>query len=397
MFAVDRIRGPLAFLAVTAALGLGAAHAQAQESSSQVAVQDSGPQYSRGRPPGHEGHKWENRNITLDSGAIRYTLKYSACVDPSHPASRAFEEGYIGMPAPTACNWYHSGFMFISINGQEVGICPMVDMRITEGGARGGFHMVWDTPEATVRLQFLLQAGANHLDSNLTWFPKPGKTVSAVALRLVCYPSYFTAWNHRQGDRHLITPRLDKREPETVELDPVKDTYLYYPDSIFDVAKGEGEGPCAMMLLPEEIKAGRVSIGGYAVTTYLQVAPEAKRVRLAFWDFAGKTNEEAVAYLKANGAVVRQALAAMDFRPQAVARLDLPLLQAEAAKALAEAGDDAAPYRPKIEAWLQKMADLKPKAEAGDWQAETDLVNTLSDYGALFWKVRIQALLNKPS
>jgi len=397
------IRAMTRLLLVCVVFGCGATGALAQaESPPQVAVQDSGPQYGSGRPAGHQGHKWENRNVTLDSGPIRYTLKYSACVDPSHPDSRVFEEGYIGMPGPAACNWYHSGFMFISLNGQEVGSYPLVDMRVTETGDRGGFHMVWDTPDATMRLQFLLRPGANHLDSNLTWVPKPGKTVSAVALRLVCYPSYFTSWNHRQGDRHLITPRLDEREPKTAELDPAQDTYLYYPDNIFDMAKGEGEGPCAMMFLPDrivgdpQIKSGRVNIGGYAVTTQLQVAPEAKRVRLAFWDFAGKTNAEAAAYLKANAATVQQELAALDFRPEPVAKLDVPRLTAEATKTLAEAGEDAKPYRAKVEGFLQKVADLKPRADAGDWKAEADLANVIGEYTTVMWKVRMQALLNRP-
>jgi hypothetical protein len=334
--------------------------------------------------------------VVLDSGIRCYTLKYSACVDPSHPGVRALEEGYVGMPTPTVANWYHSGFFFIRVNGQEVGELPLLDMRATERGPRGGCHLVWETPDARVRLQFLLAPGSERLLCQVTCTPKQDRRVESIEILLRCYPSFFTAYNKRQGDRTLITPRTEGHEPSTVTLEPAADTWLLYQDTVFDVAKGEGDGPCAMLFLPDEVAAGTVELTNYPVNTTLKAAPGTQRLRFAFWDFAGRTNAEALAFLREHGDAVRTELSAIDFRPADLARFDATAAPAELQALLGAAGEDGTRLKAEAEALVAKLVAAKTRAEGGDWAAEGEFAQASADYEALRWKLRIFGLLNSP-
>jgi len=383
-------------LAVLLLPALGGAAALAADSApaAGVSVRESGPTYRTGWREGHKDHKWEERSIGLDTGRALYTLKYSACVDPSHPGVRALEEGYIGMPTPTAANWYHSGFFFIRVNGKEVGEFPLADMRVTERGARAACHMVWDTPDARVRVQFLVKGGSERLLSQVTCVPVTGHTVESVEFKFTCYPSFFTAHHHRQGDRTLITPRTEAHEPSTTALDPVADTYLLFEDTVFDVAKGEGDGPCAMLFLPEPIAAGTVQLSNYPVQTTLKAAPGALRFRFVFWDFQKRTNAEAAAFLKENGAAARDELRQTEFRPELLVAFDAAGAQAELQGLLAAAAEDGQRLKAAGEGLMRKLTELRQRADADDWSAEAEFAAAYADYEAFLWKLRIYALLN---
>jgi len=362
-----------------------------------VTVRDSGTKTSIGGwKEGHKGHQWQEQSIALDSGKKCYTLKYRACADPSHPGARATEEGYIGMPTPSSANWYHSGFFFITVNGKDIGESPLIDMRVTETGARGACHMVWDTPDATVRVQFLLANGSDHLLSDVSWTAKPDKKVESINVRFNCYPSYFTSHNRRQGDRTVITPRIEKHETTSFDVAPNEDTYLLYLDGVFDVAKGEGDGPCAMMFLPEEIASGKINISNYPVGTNLKVVPAAKRLRFAFWDLMGTTNAVAKAYFKENASKLQQELRQTEFLPESILRFDPVASKAETDKLIADAKEDGVSLKVKTAELLKKMAELKTKAEANDWSASAEFAKIQPEFEALIWKLKIYALLNTP-
>lgn len=362
-----------------------------------VAVQEREPTYRSGWREGHQSHKWEERSVMLDSGKVAYTIKYSSCVDPSHPGVRVNEEGYIGMPTPCTANWYHGGFFFVRVNGQEIGESPLLDMRATERGERGACQLVWENAEARVRVQFLVTGGSERLLCQVTCLPKEGKKIDALEILCRCYPSYFTSHNRRQGDRTLITPRTEGHEPATVTLEPAADTYLFYQDGVFDVAKGEGEGPCAMLFLPDEIASGTVELTNYPVNTVLQAAPGVRRLRFAFWDFQGRTNADAAGFLKQHGAAVRDELRALDFRPPLLAAFDAGAIPGEMKALLAAAAADGERLRPDAEALVAKLLDIKLRAEQGDWAAEAEFAQQFADYEALRWKLRIYGLLNTPA
>jgi hypothetical protein len=359
-----------------------------------VSVSDSGSQIHPATYECTHGHKFETRLIHLDSGAVRYGFRYAGCLDPSHGDQRLAAEGNFGMPEPTSANWYWGGFLFLSVNGKEATRCPLADLRVIERGPRGAFQILWTHPEADVGLRLMLLPGANHVMVQLVWKPKPQAAIHSVSARLVCYPSFFTAPHHRRGDRHCRTPRIDKHEPETLKLLPDADTCLYYYDTIFDVAKGEGDGPCAALVAPGALQGGLVRIGDYAVTTELTLKPEAGQARLAFYDFTGHTNADAEGYLQAHARSDLAELISADFRPQAVRELQAERLRAEASRLLAAAADDAQPYRAQVNQFLARVAVLAPPAKQGDWKAEADLASVLAESSDLFWKLRAIAVLN---
>jgi hypothetical protein len=362
-----------------------------------VTVQERDPTYRSGWKDGHRDHKWEDRLVVLDSGKIAYTIKYSSCVDPSHPGLRVNEEGYIGMPTPSSCNWYHSGFLFVRVNGAEVGEVPLLEMRATERGARGACHLIWETATARVRVQFLLQSGAEALLCQVTCLPKEDKKVDSLEVMCRCYPSYFTSYNGRQGDRTLITPRREAHEPATVVLEPAADTYLLYQDGVFDVAKGEGEGPCAMLFLPEETASGTAELTNYPVSTTLKAAAGVLRLRLAFWDFKGRSNADAGLLLAQHAVAVRDDLRTLDFRPALLAAFAPATATAELRDLLRDAGEDGVRLKPAAEALLGKLVDIRQRVDADQWTAEAEFAKQFADYDAIRWTLRIYRLLNTPA
>lgn len=367
----------------------------AAEPSAEVSVHDSGSQIKPVTFECTAGHRAETRLITLDSGAAKYTFRYCGCTDPSHGDQRPAAEGNFGMPEPTTANWYWGGFLNVLINGQDATRYRLADLRVTETGTRGAFQILWSHPDAEVGLRLTLLPGANHVLTQLVWRPAAQATVRSVVVRLTCYPSFFTAAQHRQGERHCQTPRVDQREPQVLELVPDQDPYLYFYDTVFDVARQEGAGPCAVVVAPGAVQSGRVQIGGYAVVTELALKPEAGQFRLALYDFTGHRNAAAEAYLKAHAAADLARLVQTDFRPEAVRQLQVDRLRAETSELLAAAAEDGQPYRAKTEELLARAAALRAAAEQGDWKAEADLATLLAASADLFWKLKALAALNR--
>ncbi len=361
-----------------------------------VEVRDSGP---GSHPATHEctpGHRIDTHQITLDSGTARYAFAYSGCVDPAHGDLRPSAEGNFGMPVPTACNWYWGGFLGVVINGKDAVKYRLADMRVVETGARGAFQVVWAHPDADVGLRVVMLPGGNHVMGELVWRPRAGATIKTVQVQLRCYPSFFTSSRRRKGERHCQTPRIDEKEPKSLTLVPEQDRYLYYYDAVFDTAKGEGDGPCAAMVAPAALRGGRVDIGDYAVMTYLDMKPEAGGARLGLYDFVGRSNAEAEAYLKTNGAGDLTQLREIDFRPEAVRVLNAPQLKADLTRLLAEAGEDGKVFQAKVTELLARVTALTAKAEGGDWTAEADLATTLANSAEMVWKLKAAAILNGP-
>lgn len=382
-------------LVVTIGL-LGSTVPGAAEPAPAVAVHDRGVKH---QPATHEctpGHKIEKRHVTLDSGAMRYALQYSGCVDPSHGDKRPSAEGNFGMPEPISGNWYWGGFMKVLINGVDATNRPVEDWRVIETGPRGAFQVVFAHPDAEVSLRFMMLPGGNHLLAALWWRPREGAEIKTVAVDLRCYPSFFTAARNRDGDRHCRTPRTDAPQGQTLEIVPGEDTYLYYYDAVFDVEKGEGDGPCAALIAPAGLEGGTVSLGSYAVNTRLNYRPDAGQARLGLYDFTGWTNADAASYLKQHGARDLEELVGADFRPLSVQTLDVEALRAEARRLIEDAGEDGERFRKQVDELLAKAAALKAEADTGSLRAEADLGAEIEASADLFWRLKAFAVLNNP-
>jgi len=383
-----------------AALGAGEGRAADVAKAALVSVNDPGATTTAGRHPGHEGHEYLSRSITMDTGRTRYGIRYGACVDKAHGDKVVPYEGYIGMPLPTSCNWYHGGFLFIVINGADIGATRLKGMRVAEGGERGAVDMVWDADAALVKARFLTLANDDKLLVEISLRPK--KEIKSLALRMRCYPSFFTSHHKRFGERAVtsaVTTRLQGPEAVTAEIAPEKEWWLFYADNVFDVARKEGEGPCAMLFLPEQCVRGSMHITNYPVETSLELKPSVRSIRLAFWDFKGRTNADALASLKAGAEQTQAALRSTDFLNRAIATWNLAKEKAEAEKLMGQL-KDATKTRQKLSALFDRMValqrELRSQAGSGGWvddDKEAELVGLIPQYEQAKWDLKFEALL----
>jgi len=381
--------------AVVVALSICVAAASCAAQEASVSVRDTGVSTRPGSWECTPGHPIEKRDFALDNGAIRYSFAYSGCVDPSHGEKRPSSEGNFGMPSPTRANFYAGGFLGVIINGEDAITYRVADMQVLEEGPRGAIQAVFAHPDATVGLRLMLLPDSNHVLCLLSWRPREGATIESVQVKLTTYPSFFTSFHHRQGERHCRTPRTDQQEVSTLAIVPGEDAYLYYYDAIFDPANGEGDGPCATLLGPEGVTGGRVVIASYPVQSFIDFDPAAGAARLAFYDFAGLTNAQAQSYLDEHWQADQAELAATDFRPLAAQDLDVAAFAEQTRTLLGQAADDGEALRPRVEELLGQLETAQTQAQEGDWQAEASLSALLRDSQELLWKLRIFAMLNE--
>ncbi|HID07671.1 MAG TPA: hypothetical protein EYP10_11065, partial [Armatimonadetes bacterium] len=222
----------------------------------------------------HRGHVFMERAGTFTLGRYRYIVRYCACVDKAHAPYVAPLEGYIGMPEPSRANWYHSGFLFIRINGKDIGTTPLSSMLAVESGKRAMLDMTWHHKLADVRVRFV---GLPNDDKMLVEITVERKAkITSIEVFARCYPSFFTAWYKRTGARRILTPTSLIKQGERVTLPAKQNWWLVYYDEVFDVARGEGDGPCAMLFIPEDAIDITLNCGSYAVDTTVRFRPTAR-------------------------------------------------------------------------------------------------------------------------
>lgn len=392
MKSTERIAAVAILLALSIMLAL---PALAAETTATVSVRDSGVSTHPSRHECTSGHTIETRSFTIESAVRRYSFAYSGCTDPSHGEERPSSEGNFGMPTPSLCNYYAAGFLGIIINGKDAVRYRVIDMQVLETGARGSFQALFAHPDATVGLRLLMYPDSNHVLCDMQWVPKPGATINTVTVKLITYPSYFTTFNNRVGDRHCMTPRTDQQQSSRLDLVAGEDTSLLFYDTVFDVARGEGEGPCGVVIGQDTFTGGHVEIAAYPVVSYLEFAPAAGQAKMAFYDFAGMTNAEAKDYFTQHAQEDLARLVATDFRPEPIQKLTFADFETQMNELLANAADDGETLRPKV---TQLVADVKAQSEmgaAGDWEAEAKLAKLLIDSEEMLWKLKIFALLNR--
>jgi len=238
----------------------------------------------------------------------------------------------LGMPGPVATGWYCYGFFNFTVNGQEAKALDPTSMIEAEQGQRAIMDAVWRLDAAQVRVRTLGLPGRDFLFCEMT--VEPLQEIKSIEMTMICYPAKFTGfYGQREQARFVQTPSRLVREadPRTnVAMTPQEDWWLLYGDEFFDVAKTrESEGPCAMLILPEDISGITVRSVGYDVTTAVSVAPTTRRIRMAFWKMKDRTNVAAADYFRSNGEAIRKELAALDFTPGPVTSFDLAGMTAQ--------------------------------------------------------------------
>ncbi|OGV73667.1 MAG: hypothetical protein A3K19_19010 [Lentisphaerae bacterium RIFOXYB12_FULL_65_16] len=337
------------------------------------------------------------QSATFPLGPATYTISYYAKFAEGDSSKMLGTEGAIGMPAPTSCNWYHSGFLFIELNGVDIAATSFIhSMTVSEIGQRGILDMVWQHELADVRIRFLGLPDADHLPCEITLEPKTELTSIKVHAR--CYPSFFTSWHKRQGARRIQTPATLVKEGEKATV-PAKDNgWAVFYDEVFDVAKGEGEGPCAMLLLPEEGQEISFVPTGYPVETYITFPPATRTIRMAFWDFKGKTNADALERLRTGAEAVRQALQTADFTPQPVRSFDANLFRTELEKALQSAAvkELLGAKTAEVQAWFDaNKTSFQPGAGPMPIRMQEELLQSVEKLNSFIWEVRLAELVSE--
>ncbi|MEI6501579.1 MAG: hypothetical protein WCP21_11225, partial [Armatimonadota bacterium] len=303
-------------LAATLCVGLWAA-----EPSVSVAVRPMS-HHSSDVPP-HVGHDCVNQNASLSTGAITYELQYNACWDAAHEKGVGFLEGYLGMTQPTSANWYAGGFLGLKINGTDLGETRLSDLWIAEQGQRGNLKFFWDTPQAGVTISLVALPNDDRLFVGITLSPKT--EIKTLDVRLLSYPSYFTYWNKRDGDRKLLTAMqtYPQADGKPLTLNPVGESWLALYDTIFDPAKGEGDGGCAVAFVPEQLTYLGATVGSYGCPVGAGIKPDTKVIRMCFWDFNKHGNEESLAKLKASVGPTLELLRSIEFAPLALTQYEV--------------------------------------------------------------------------
>ena len=347
--------------------------------------------------PRQSGAVLKDKTMSLNTGAITYGI-HVATAASADGKKVVPAEGYLGMPQPGSENWYGGGFMSISLNGNNIGSAPLKEMRVIETGERGAFDVIWDASEGAVRVRFLALPGDDRLFCEVALEPKT--EVKSFDIRLSCYPSFFTSWHKQKGHRVVESPASKAEEGATFTIDPQKDWALLYYDTIFDVAAERGVGPCAMLFLPEQIKAGKSKIGDYCVPTESTVAPGVSAVRFIFWDLKGKTNKDAIATIKGKSAACRDELSKMSFVNRTLAGFDFAKKKAETDAAIASA-KGTEPFAKKIgeiDAKLgpicEKVKTVVASGQAMPFALEDEALKLIAEREQVHWKLKFHVLLN---
>ncbi|MDP7250478.1 MAG: hypothetical protein QGF00_12810 [Planctomycetota bacterium] len=323
-------------------------------------------------------------------GQSTYEVRYTVRLNPDQPDKALPSEGYVGMPRPCSSNWYHSGFIFVRLNGKDIGTTRLHRAYVSETGKRALADIVWDAETARVRIRFAGQAGDNKLLAEIAIEPKAA--IERFEIYLRCYPSFFTAWHKRKGDRKVTTPSTTLNQGQVIGLDVKDNSYAVYYDTIFDVAKGEGLGPCAAMFSPDTVAKAEFKVGSYAVNTNLVCDPGSRSVRLAFWEFPKVSNSDVLVSFRKDAAKWAEELKAYDFTPAEVKSFDTKAELAELAR-LSRPSEVRKNLGSKIDRFRKQIEKLGSRDEKMGILQQAQLLNVISDYREFLWELKLAALV----
>lgn len=355
-----------------------------------LAVEDWG---QRPRGGEFEGQVYRLRTAQFRLGPVTYGIKYQAAVKPDDPSFLDPVEGPVGMPYPVSENWYHSGFLFIELNGRRLDTAPLSSFEAAESGPRGVVDLVWHHPLAELRYRFLGLAEDDKLLLRVDLEPK----VEVTSLRLIlrAYPSFFTGWHKRAGARRMLTPGGVVEEGRHQTLSAEQGWWTVQYDEVFDVARGEGRGPCAMAAAPDGITSMRYAPDSYPTTITIDYEPTCRSLLLAFWDFSGQTNAEAIARFPAAAEEAVATLRTLDWTPALLRSFDPSALRAELARAGAKEAvrQQLGARLDEVTAWLDTCAPLFAGQEQAIAACEAFIAGW-AKYGTFIWEIRLAELLD---
>ena len=370
----------------------------AQDTPGRVIVNDRGVNshiIGPGAPPHIIGLTGLDHSVDLDTGKVNYALLYASCIDAKDSKAAIPGEGYIGMPGPSACNWYHSGFFDLEINGKSIGKTMIHSLTVRSVADRGFADFVFDTPMAVVRIRFVAQAGGDCLYAQTLLEPR--EEIKSVRLTTRCYPSAFVS----NSDRHVLTPTRDLKQGEKADLDLAKEWWTLYYDSVYDAGylgpTYQGAGPCAMLWVPSQTETAGFTVGGYGIDTTLNLKPALRDFRFVFFDYTGTKNADAMANLRRRGNDLLNELAAFQFTDPSLANWNLAQKQEELRKMLAAVPEDKTTAA-KYDEWAKKLTEqlkLIQDSGPGAIMGEAEAAKTIGEWEQGLPELKLAALLRE--
>lgn len=345
--------------------------------------------------PGHSGHERKTMTFSLDSGTIRYAIKYGYCADKSHAPDVAIPEGYIGMPEPRWENWYGNGFLYIIVNGKDIGLTKPSVIRKLEEGERGSVQIVWDRDDVHVRLTFLALVNERALLAEIAVFARTD--LKSLSVRLVAYPAAYTT----QGERCVVTPVRSITQVQRAKISPQNEWWLVYQDKKFDRAKGHAIGGCGAIFLPEEVESAEVNVEVYPIVTEMRCAAGINRFHFAVFDFYDMTNAEAEEFMRANAQRVAKLLRTTDFSCRYLREDEWKKLKAVVLEALPYAKHNqklceaVSNLVGEVDKLYQRMNELASKGLPTPLELEDAILANLEKLKPLVWELKFEKLFSQ--
>ena len=338
----------------------------------------------------YKGKKRTEQKFSMNLGKQRYALRYGAYNDPEKPNVALSGEGYLGMQGPSSCNWYHGGFLFIKINGKDIGTTMLKAATVAETRSRAIVDFAWDTDASVVRARFVGLPGDDKLFCEIALEPK--QEIKSLRLELRCYPSFFTAWRKRNGDRKIKTPAAVYNQEQNIAVPGAENWYAVYYDTIFDVARGEGSGPCAVLFPPESVPEGKFNVGSYSVATSLLCKPDVRSLRLIFWDFRKVPNADALAAFQSNAQQWLEQLRQFDFTPATVKTFD-PKAELAELDRLSKPPSVRKQLGTRVDAFRQRIQALGDGPKKNGILQQIELQSFAYEYRQFLWELKLAELI----
>jgi len=341
---------------------------------------------------GHDGWTRRRRSANFELGPLTYAVQYSGSRPPAGGPDDP-GEGPIGLPRPTSEGWYHGGFMHVSANGRSLDPVPLSSFELVETGRRAIAQMVFQDERAALRCRFIGLPGDDRLLVEVT--AETVEPLKDLTIRMVAYPSYFTSHNKRVGARRTLTPAGVVAQDETKDLEPAQGWWAVLYDEVFDPARGEGNGACALAVDPEALASVRIEPRSYPSFLTLKARPGVNTVRLAVWEFPNQPNADAIARFPkaADGAVAT--LRGLDTTPTVLKSYDPTEAEAELAAAKADPAL-VTKFGPQLEAyaaWLKSARAVRTNPAALSIVDEERFLLGYREQTEMLWSLRLAKLL----
>lgn len=265
------MNGPLALLAATAFL----------TSPARAAVDISITTPQTTQTP--EGEQFV-QSVTFANDVAHYTLTYDI-TKPTGKENECTSHWWawttklitLGMTEPSRANWYFQAFFNWYFDGESLYNRPATMKVIRQSGEDGVVEYTWDTPKATAHLRFAMATGSDKLLLFARYEPK--QPINQSYLVFTCYPTGFA----EPRNRAVTTATRTAPMGDKVTLDLAQERWVLYEDT----TEGRpGNGPAGLLLgTPEAFSEVTVPVGNYAVTTRLNLKPEARSFALGLYSF----------------------------------------------------------------------------------------------------------------